>query len=143
MRHLTRRPLARSAPTFAAAVLAGCGSGSLDPADDWGPPAGYAVVAGTVVTAAGAPAGGVEVLLSRCASPVGGYLGRATTDAAGRYRVEGALPPVGFLRAAPDTLRVRCAVFTDRTGVARDSLVVRFRAAAAGPPLQQLDLRLP
>ena len=112
--------------------------------DNWGPPAGYAVVAGVVTTAAGTPAADVEVVLTRCASPLGGYLGRASTDAAGRYRLEGALPPRGaFPAVAVDTLAVRCQVFTDRTGVARDSLVVRFRAEPAGPPLQQLDLRIP
>jgi hypothetical protein len=112
--------------------------------DNWGPPAGYAVVAGVVTTAAGTPAADVEVVLTRCASPLGGYLGQASTDAAGRYRLEGALPPRGALpTVAVDTLAVRCQAFTDRTGVARDSLVVRFRAEPAGPPLQQLDLRLP
>jgi hypothetical protein len=112
--------------------------------DNWGPPAGYAAVAGTVTTATGAPASGIEVLLTRCASPIGGYLGGANTDATGRYRIEGALPPRGaFPQVAVDTLAVRCFVFTDRSGVPRDSLVVRFRSDPSGPPLQQLDVRLP
>jgi hypothetical protein len=111
--------------------------------DSYGPPAGYAVVAGTVTTAAGSPAAGSEVVLARCASPIGGYLGSATSDAAGRYRLEGALPPIGAFPAVVDTLRVRCAVFTDRTGVPRDSLTVHFRAERAGRPLQQFDIRLP
>jgi hypothetical protein len=122
--------------------LAACDRGYTI-ADDWGPPAGYAVVAGTVTNAAGVPVSGVEVMLTRCVSPIGGYLGAASTDAAGRYRIEGALPPRGAFPVAVGTLLVRCYAFTDRTGVARDSLVVRFRLDPAGPPLQQLDLRLP
>jgi hypothetical protein len=90
---------------------------------------------------------GVEVRLSPCAAPVGGLNGAAVTDTDGRYQLDAALPRRAFLPADPDTLRIACvAIARDpATGrfAPRDSLVVRFRAAASGPALQALDLRLP
>ena len=114
-----------------AAALSACDDDGII-REDWGPPAGYAAVEGTVtLVGAGIPGAGLELLFTRCASPIGGYLGRTVADAQGRYRLDGALPPSRLLpNLVVDTLRVRCHVFTDLTGQARDSLVVRFRAPA-------------
>jgi len=129
---------------IALGLLTACSAGDGVIVDDWGPPAGYAVLTGTVRHAGGAPAPGVEVAFSRCASPLGGFLAAATTDAAGRFRASGQLPPVGaFPVREVETLRLRCDVFLDRSGVARDSITVRFAPSIQAAPVTTIDLVAP
>lgn len=125
-----------------AAVGAACGDDIIG--DNRGPPAGYAILNGTVQQADGGPAAGVEVSFSRCGDPIGGFLTSTTSTAAGTFQVEAHLPPVGLrpsLVAA--SVQLRCDVFLDRTGIARDSVVLRFAAAASNAPVTRLMLRLP
>ena len=110
--------------------------------DNWGPPAGYAVVTGRVHTPAGQPIASAEVMLSRCASPIGGYLGSGVTDAQGFYQVRANLPPIGLLDVRADTLQVRCYAFVDRTSTANDSIDVHFSADSRAPAVQTLDITL-
>ena len=125
------------------AVSAICACRSGDIIDDWGPPAGYAVVSGILRTAAGVPISDANVSITRCDSPIGGYLGSDSTDATGFYEVKGQLPPVGLLRVSTDTLRIQCFAFVNYDGVARDSLQVQFSAEARAPAHQTLNLTLP
>lgn len=117
--------------------------------DDWGPPAGYAAISGTVRTAAGAPVAGVEVAFSRCGSPLGGFLGADHTDAQGAYRARGSLPPIGALpRLDLDTLRVTCEVLVGRAPPpdptpAVDTLEIRFASSESAVVPQRLDLTIP
>lgn len=70
--------------TFAGAIaVAACRDRGLTIVDDYGPPAGYAILAGNVRQAGGAAAGSAEVMFTRCGSPVGGFLAAATTDSTG------------------------------------------------------------
>lgn len=128
-----------------AAFLAACGedtSGVIF--DDFGPPAGYTVFEGTVLQSGGAAAVGVEVGFGRCTNPVGGFLASARTDGDGRFRATGNLPPIGALpRLLADTLRVRCYVFLDRTGIVRDSVTVGFAATIEAAPVTTLSLEAP
>lgn len=124
------------------AALAACRSGDI--VDDWGPPAGYAVLAGAVHQPGGAGAAGVEVTFTRCGDPVGGFLAAATTDVAGRFHAEAQLPPRGVLpRGITDTLKLRCYVFLDRSGVVRDSVSIRFAPTRAAAPTTTIDLVVP
>lgn len=119
----------------------GCDGPGTVIVDDWGPPAGYGVVAGTVRMANGTPVGNAEVLVSRCGGPVGGFFAVDLTDRDGHFRAAGILPPAGVLPAGiADTLRVTCYVFYDRTGVVRDSVVVRFGRTPESAPTQVLNL---
>lgn len=139
---MIRGPVAFRRMFVAVATLVACSSGRI--VDNWGPPAGYAVLRGKVSQTSGAPAAKVEVAFSRCASPVGGFLASTTTDAAGQFRVEAQLPPQGVLPSGiADTLRLRCDVFLDRSGVARDSVWVRFAATAQEAPTTIVDLVAP
>ena len=121
-------------------VLADCRSIVI--IDDWGPSAGYTLVTGLVSTATGTPARGAEVTLSRCSSPVGGFLASALTDNAGRYRLLGALPPIGF-PGLLDTLEVRCDVFVNRTLVPSGPVSLRFAADSQNAPHTTLDVPAP
>ena len=95
------------------AVCAGCNDGTI--ADDWGPSAGHARVEGHVFDASGARvAQGMEVALTRCGSPIGGYAGSATSDSQGAYSILGSLPPVGLLPELPDSLEVQCEIIAGR-----------------------------
>ena len=124
------------------AAIAACGGG-VD-VDDYGPPAGYAVLAGAVRQPGGTGAAGIEVTFTRCATQVGGFLAAATTDAAGRFRAEAHLPPRGVLpRGITDTLALRCYVFLDRSGVVRDSVSIRFAPTREAAPVTTVDLMLP
>ncbi len=126
-----------------AVLVAACGgSGIIE--DDWGPPAGYALLTGAVRHVDGSPMGGAEVWYARCESPIGGVLAADTTDAAGRYSVVAALPPTGVLPAGvADTLRLRCDVFVGRGAAAVDSVRVRFGPTRAAAPATALDLTVP
>jgi len=127
-----------------AAMLAACSEGSGIIEDDWGPPAGYAVLAGTLERATGGPAAGVEVSFTRCGSPINGYLASTTSDAAGIFRVGAQLPPIGFLpRLAVDSVQLHCYVFLDRTGTIRDSVFVRFAGTSQAAPVTSLALQVP
>jgi len=127
-----------------AAMLAACSEGSGIIEDDWGPPAGYAVLAGTLQRATGGPAAGVKVSFTRCGSPINGYLASTTSDAAGIFRVGAQLPPIGFLpRLAVDSVQLHCYVFLDRTGTIRDSVIVRFAGTAQAAPVTSLALQIP
>jgi hypothetical protein len=125
------------------ALSVACRDASGVISDNWGPPAGYALVTGTVRTTAGAPVTGTEVALTRCAEPVEGFLGSASTDARGAYQLRGQLPPVGVLSVKADTLRIRCYAFLNRASVPSDSLDVRFSADAQTPAVQVLNFTTP
>ena len=132
---------------FAALLAAACHSTRRmpGPVDNWGPAAGFTVVEGTIYSASDQrPVVGAEVMLSRCTDPIGGYLGGDTTDASGRYRIAGFLPPVGLLPLeSVDTLRVRCYAFVNRRPAPLDSLDLRFSAKREETPRTTLDLRVP
>lgn len=119
----------------ASLLTVGCEAPGAVIIDDWGPPAGYAVVTGTVRMANGTPVGNAEVSVSRCGSPIGGFLAMDLTDGNGHFRAVGQLPPSGALPAGiADTLRLNCSVFLDRTGVVRDSVVVSFGRTLESAP---------
>jgi hypothetical protein len=105
--------------------------------DDWGPPAGFTVVEGTVRRANGTPANLIFLSLTQCTNPLVDFLGSTTTDNQGRYRIEGQLGPVGLLpRVDADTLRDRCVLLTGPPPLPLDSVEVRFwRDRAAVVPL--------
>ncbi len=125
-----------------AALASACGDAMSG--DGWGPPAGFALLDGTVQLADGGPAVGVEVSFSRCGEPIGGYLTSTTSSSAGTFQVEAHLPPVGLRpRLVAESVQLRCQVFLDRTGIARDSVTVRFASSAANAPITRLNLRLP
>ena len=127
-----------------ATMLAACRVGSGIIEEDWGLPAGYAVLSGTLQRANGGPAAAVEVSFTRCGSPINGYLASTTSDAAGIFRVGAQLPPIGFLpRLAVDSLQLHCYVFLDRTGTIRDSVIVRFAGTSQAAPVTSLALQVP
>ncbi len=127
----------------AMALLASCGDRGVI-IDDWGPPAGYTVLVGTVRQPSGAPAVGVEVIFGKCESPIGGFLTTAMSDAAGRFRATGALPPVGLFSADQVAeLRVRCEVDLNRRGAPRDSVIVGFATTLEAAPVTSIDLIYP
>jgi hypothetical protein len=112
--------------------------------DDWGPPAGYAILTGTVRRSTGAPLPTVAVTFARCESPVGGFLAADTTDVAGRFQVVAHLPPRGFIPASVvDTLRLRCGEALQWSGVTQDSVWVRFAPTVAAAPTTRVDLVIP
>lgn len=133
------RLLTRITPIALLASLATLGCSAHTIVDDWGPPAGFARLVGTVTDSAGAPIRDAEVLVSRCSSPVGGLLGSTRTDADGRYRPTGALAPVGAFPGDPDNVRVHCAALVDRSPVL-DSVEVRFAADSLAQAPQVVDL---
>lgn len=119
----------------------GCDGFGTDIDDGYGPPAGYAVVAGTVRMANGMPVANAEVGIGGCASSVGGFHASDVTDGAGYFRAVGTLPPVGVLPLGiADTLRVHCYVSYDRSGIVRDSVVVRFGRTLESAPTQIVNL---
>lgn len=125
-------------------LILGCDGAGNHIVDDRGPPAGYGVVAGTVRMANGTPVGNAEVLVSRCGGPAGGFFAVDLTDRDGHFRAAGTLPPAGVLPAGiADTLRLKCSVFFDRTGVVRDSVVVRFGRTPESAPTQVVNLIWP
>ena len=144
---LVRRPI-RGAASALLLVLAAAAVGAIACRDNvivdsWGPPAGYALVTGSVRTAAGRTVANAEVMLSRCASPIGGYLGSGVTDAQGFFQVRANLPPIGLLPVRADTLQIRCYVFVDRASTPNDSLDVHFSADLQAPAVQTLNLTVP
>ncbi len=85
--------------------------------DNWGPPAGYAAVQGTVRDASGSS-----------------------------YRVDGSLPPVGVLpRSMLDTLRIHCDIFLGAPGAAAavDTITPRFAPSRDSVVPSVRDLLLP
>lgn len=138
-----KRRLFAAASMMLATTLAACADERII-VDDWGPPVGYARLNGTVQQADGAPAANVGVTFTRCGPPIGGFLTAATTTAAGTFEATAHLPPiVAVSRFVVDTLQLRCAVLLDRASIARDSVTVRFGAAAATAPTTRVTLRLP
>jgi hypothetical protein len=134
---MTHGPL-KLAIAFAVVIaVQACDDGTI--VDNYGPPAGYAVLTGSISKASGTPVAQSEVLFTRCTSPIGGFLAADTTDDAGLFRVVAELPPVGVLpRSIADTLRVRCDIFVNRATVASDSVVVRFGRAPEQAPINSL-----
>lgn len=115
-----------------------CDDGTI--VDDWGPSAGHAAVVGHVYTAAGlAVAAGMEVALTRCGDPIGGFAGNTTTDSQGAYSVRGDLPPVGVLPSLPDSLSVQCELRAGR-GFAESGPVDLYFFIRKPPTALQLDL---
>ena len=119
-------------------LASACDDGTI--VDNWGPSAGHAVVAGRVYTAAGlSVAPGMEVALTRCGDPIGGFAGSATTDSRGAYAVRGDLPPVGVMPSLPDSLPVQCEVLAGR-GFAESGPVQVYFFTRKPPTALQLDL---
>lgn len=115
-----------------------CDDGTI--VDNWGPSAGHAVVVGHVYTATGLPvAAGMEVALTRCGDPIGGFAGSTTTDSQGAYSVRGDLPPVGVLPSLPDSLSVQCELLAGR-GFAESGPVDLYFFTGKPPTGLQLDL---
>ena len=114
--------------------------------DNWGPPAGYAAVQGTIRDVSGTPAPNTWVSITRCNDPIGGFFGKSIADEQGSYRVDGSLPPVGVLpRSALDTLRVHCDIFLGAPGaaIAVDTITLRFAPSRDSVVPSVRDLLLP
>ena len=89
--------------------------------DDWGPPAGYATIQGSVEDSSGEALADVTVFRSFClleeqdlrpsTDSIGLSYTKAITDDEGRYKMTEALPPVGvFPDYEGDTLRLECGM---------------------------------
>src|SRR5256885_13144652 len=70
--------------------------------ENWGPPAGYAAVQGTIRDASGTPAPNTWVSITRCSDPIGGFFGQRIADPDAPDPVVGSVSPVGVL--APSSL---------------------------------------
>jgi hypothetical protein len=123
-------------------VAAACDPGIIR--DDWGPPAGYAAVEGTVTRLdTGAPLASAEVWIARCDELIG-YLGSTHTDERGTYHVTGSLPPVGAMGGVSlDTLRVRCEAGVSRGTASLDSVSLQFFRTRGEVVPHTLDLQVP
>jgi hypothetical protein len=77
----------------------GCDSDII--ADDWGPPAGWAQVVGTVRNADGSFRANAVVRVSQCEVSEAGFASEGRTDASGRYSAWASLPPVGLYQMPP------------------------------------------
>lgn len=120
--------------------------------DDFGPPAGFTEVTGTVRTSTGTPVAQIEVSFSRCRQPSPfGVAPMAITNAEGAYQARGHLAPVGTFRSDfnADTLVVTCEVFVGRPPTTRDlamaldTVQLRFFGLEARVVPLRLDLTLP
>ena len=114
--------------------------------ENWGPPAGYAAVQGTIRDASGTPAPNTWVSITRCSDPIGGFFGQSIADQQGSYRVDGSLPPVGVLpRSTLDTLRVHCDILLGAPGAATavDTITLRFAPSRDSVVPSVRDLLLP
>jgi hypothetical protein len=123
-------------------IAAACDIGVIR--DDWGPPAGYAAVEGTVTRqGTGARVTAAEVWIARCDGLIG-HLGSGHTDERGVYRVTGSLPPVGAMPGVSlDTLRVRCEAGVRPDTASLDSVSLRFFRTPAEVVPHTLDLQVP
>ena len=133
-------------PSFALSTLLLATACEREPViiDNYGPPAGYALVTGSVRTAAGAPVTSASVWLSSCRDPIGAHFESAMTDATGSYAMRGQLPPIGVLgRLELDTLRIRCYAWVGVGGRILDSLDVRFAREPDAPARHTLNLIVP
>jgi hypothetical protein len=111
--------------------------------DNYGPPAGYAILAGSVRNVDGTAVANAEIAFTLCGSPIGGFLVTATTDSTGVYRAVAHLPPVGVLpRGIADTLRLRCYLVVARSGVVRDSVLIRFATSVSSAPVTEASIVL-
>lgn len=131
-------------------IISACGSSIIF--DDFGPPAGYTEITGTVRTSTGTPVALIEVSFSRCREPSHfGVSPMGITNAEGVYRARGHLAPVGAFRSDfnVDTLVVTCEVFVGRPPTTRDiatawdTIQLRFVSLEANVVPLKLDLTLP
>jgi hypothetical protein len=100
-------------------------------AGDWGPPAGYGLVEGTVSRSGGGTATGVTVSVWQCDEPMEGG-GSAQTTGSGRYEVELRLPPVGVMSGLDaDTLTVSCVVVANQDSTSKISVDVPLAETVA------------
>jgi hypothetical protein len=121
------------------AILLGCRGGDI--IDDWGPPAGFTTIVGTLRRADNRPASSFNLSFTLCSPPVNGLLAFVQTDAQSRYRAEGTLSPGTPVNA--DTVRVQCEVRVGPPPVVLDTIDVRFwRDPSAVVPMV-VDLMLP
>ena len=112
--------------------------------DDWGPSAGYAVVAGTVLGSVGAPLPTTLVEASGCAPPVQDAYGRDTTGADGRFRIELSLGPVGLRGPLPaDTLSALCVVRANRDSRTARTIRLMFASQRDRAPADTVTLLSP
>ena len=137
---MTRSQVMFWASSLVAVGLA-CNPGSVD---DWGPSAGFAVVAGTVLGAAGTPLPSALVEAQGCAQPVQDAYGRDTTEADGRFRIEIVLGPVGLRRPLPtDTLSALCEVRANRDSRTARTIRLRFVSQRELAPTDTVTLQAP
>jgi hypothetical protein len=121
------------------AIALACDGGTI--IDDWGPPAGFTTIVGTVRRADNTPASAINLSFTDCTLPVGGFLAFTTTDGQGRYRLEGTLAP--GLRVDADTVRVKCEVRAGPPPLVLDTVDVRFWRQQSAVVPTVVDLRFP
>ena len=92
--------------------------------ENWDLNVGFTLILGTVRRADSTPTPGVSLSFTNCTQPVDGLLGATTTDANGRYRLEGRLPP--GLPVNADSVRVQCEAQTGSPQLVLDTVEVRF-----------------
>jgi hypothetical protein len=125
---------------LAACVLGGSACSDEPISDDFGPPSGYAVVEGSVTRGDGSPVGeGMEVVLSRCGSPVGGWAGSAPTGPAGSFSVRGELPPIG-VPEGQDSVLVICELVAGAGFAESGPLDVYFYRPPREPTVLEVSL---
>jgi len=127
-------------PLGLSVVLASCSTGLPE---SWGPPAGYTIVSGVATYRSGVPARGAEVTLTSCTQPIGGFLATTTTDNIGRFRILGALPPIGVFSAPPDDVHVSCAIAVSRVVLEIPPIVLRFGPDSLSAPHQEVNVTAP
>ena len=110
LRPFSPRMLAAVGALTVVTVSTGCKDGDI--VDDWGPPAGFTTVQGVVRDTIGRPVAGARVAIAVCDNSLLGIAVESASNQEGRYRIMGALPPVGALpRVDLDTVRVQCHLF--------------------------------
>jgi hypothetical protein len=133
----TRKLAIRIAAAFFAA-LAACDNTIVD---EWGGPAGWSRVMGTVVRSNGTGAADLEILVTRCASPLGGLAGTGRTGPNGSFAVDASLPPAGVLLASViDTLHTECTIVADR-GFAEKVVELTWSTQRSSAPVVIVELR--
>ena len=138
---MTQRLLLRLFAAGWLAIVCGCGT---DIVDNWGPPAGFGALQGTIRQASTLPAAGTRVGVARCSPPLG--FGEDISDGQGRYRVDVSLPPIGlFPPEAVDSLRLYCTVFVGPRGdpILTDTITLAFAFTREAVVPRVRDFTLP
>ena len=141
--HVRRLRVAISLVLSAPLLPSGCRN---DVVDDWGPPAGFGAVAGVIRDSSATPKPNILVAVSSCEEPLGGFLGEASSDQEGRYRVDGSLAPIGLLPSLnADTVRLHCVLFVGPRGapLVTDTVTVPFSQLRSAVVPTIRDIALP